>query len=63
VGVKFVAADMPRADALTVGILAVVAENERRLISERTKAALQAAKVRGVKLGNPNGAAHLQGDV
>jgi DNA invertase Pin-like site-specific DNA recombinase len=33
-------------------IKAAVAEEERRLISERTKAALQAAKERGVRLGN-----------
>jgi DNA invertase Pin-like site-specific DNA recombinase len=47
---------MPNANAVTVGIMAVIAEEERRLISERTKAAMKAAKARGVKLGNPNGA-------
>jgi DNA invertase Pin-like site-specific DNA recombinase len=51
--VKFVAADMPEANAMVVGIMALVAQGERRMISERTKAALQAAKWRGVKLGNP----------
>jgi DNA invertase Pin-like site-specific DNA recombinase len=60
-GVRFVAADLPDANELTVGLLAVVAEHERRLISERTKAALAAAKARGTKLGNPNGAKHLKG--
>jgi DNA invertase Pin-like site-specific DNA recombinase len=59
-GVPFLCADMPEANELTIGILAVVAEHERRMISERTKAALQAAKARGVKLGNPNGAAALR---
>ena len=52
-GVKFVAADMPEANEMVVGIMALVAQAERRMISERTKAALQAAKARGVKLGNP----------
>lgn len=59
-GVRFIAADMPDACELTVGILALVAQQERQAISTRTKAALQAAKARGQVLGNPNGAAALR---
>lgn len=55
-GAKFTAADIPEADEFTIHILAAVAQRERKLISDRTKAALAAAKARGVKLGNPNGA-------
>lgn len=59
-GVRFQAADLPDANDLTVGILALVAQQEREAISARTRAALRAAKVRGIKLGNPNGAAALR---
>lgn len=59
-GVKFIAADMPDANDLTVGIMALVAQQEREAISKRTKEALVAAKARGVRLGNPNGAAALR---
>jgi DNA invertase Pin-like site-specific DNA recombinase len=44
----------PNADKFTVGILALVAQRERELISERTRLGLAAAKSKGVKLGTPN---------
>lgn len=71
-GVEFVACDMPNANRLTITILAAVAEHEREMISQRTKAALQVAKTRVAltgqrphpqvrRLGNPQGARALQG--
>ena len=59
-GVRFIAADMPDANDLTVDIMALVAQQEREAISRRTAEALAAAKARGVRLGNPNGAAALK---
>jgi len=53
-GVEFVAVDNPHANKLTIHILAAVAEHEREAISERTKAALAAAKARGTRLGTPD---------
>jgi len=50
-GVDFIAADMPNADRFMLHVYAAMAEEEGRRISERTKAALAAAKERGVELG------------
>jgi len=55
--IDFVAVDMPYANRLSLHVLAAVAEHEREMISKRTILALQAAKARGVKLGNPSLAA------
>ena len=51
-GLDFVACDNPNATKLTIHILSAVAQNEAELISQRTKAALEAAKARGQKLGS-----------
>ena len=59
-GVQFLAVDMPEANDLTMGIMALVAQAEREAISRRTKEALAVAKARGVKLCNPNGADALR---
>jgi DNA invertase Pin-like site-specific DNA recombinase len=50
-GIQFIACDNPHANALTIDILAAVAEDEGRRISQRTKAALAAFKARGGVLG------------
>ena len=54
-GARFVAADMPEANELTIHIMAAVAQAERKAISARTKEALIAAKARGVRLGGDRG--------
>lgn len=53
-GVEFAASDMPFADRTTLHVMAAMAEREGIAISERTTAALAAAKARGTKLGTHN---------
>lgn len=60
-GFGFKCADMPDADSFMLGILIQVGQYEREKISERTRLALKAAKRRGTKLGNPNGARNFDG--
>jgi len=52
-GVKFIAVDMPEANSVTIGIMAVLAQDERERISQRTKVALDELRKQGVKLGSP----------
>jgi DNA invertase Pin-like site-specific DNA recombinase len=53
--VPFIVAELGRdADPFMLHLFAALAEKERRLISERTRAALQAKKAAGAKLGNPS---------
>ena len=52
-GIKFKLCDLPEIDNLTIHILAAMAEHEARMISVRTKQAMQEAKKRGVVMGNP----------
>jgi DNA invertase Pin-like site-specific DNA recombinase len=62
-GVEFLACDFPQANRLTIHILAAVAEHEAKMISERTKAALTAAKSRGMRLGGFRGRAGTRTDL
>lgn len=57
---RFVAADLPDANELTVGVMALVAQHEREAIAKRTREALQVARGRGKRLGIPNGATALR---
>jgi DNA invertase Pin-like site-specific DNA recombinase len=51
--IDFICCDFPQANRLTLHVLAAVAEHEREMIAERTRAGLAAARERGVKLGGP----------
>lgn len=51
--VDFICADMPTANSVTIGIMAVLAQDERERISQRTKAALAELKKQGKQLGTP----------
>lgn len=60
--VRFIACDMPHADAFRLHLEAAISEDERRKISERTRVALAAAKARGVVLGGDRGYRFSGGD-
>lgn len=54
-GIKFIISELGElVDVFFVQMLSVFAERERKIIGERTKAALTALKARGVKLGSPD---------
>lgn len=52
--IVFVCCDMPDANSMTIGIMAILAQDERERTSQRTKAALAELKRKGVKLGTPD---------
>lgn len=51
--VKFKCCDMPDANSVTIGIMAILAQDERERTSQRTKDALTELKRKGKKLGSP----------
>ena len=51
--VEIVFCDFPQANKMVLHILAAISQYEAELTAQRTKAALQAKKARGAKLGNP----------
>lgn len=59
---QVVACDLPDFNTLTVGIFATMAQHERELCSQRTKAALAERKKNGVCLGSRNGKSHKYTD-
>jgi DNA invertase Pin-like site-specific DNA recombinase len=52
-GVKFLCCDLPEANEFTIHIFAALAQQERKMISQRTKAALEVKKKAGIRLGSP----------
>lgn len=53
-GIDFLALDLPQFNTLTLAVFMGLAQQERELISTRTKAALKIKKEQGYKLGRPN---------